>query len=568
MSLAIEERGDFDPPVVLSEIDSLREDAVGLAAESLVVAARGALSRDDTSEVRRILTVLEELVDTGPWAANAQLDIISPALERFRELCRSVRGQSGSKIVREQNAGDRNKALCDTALKRFRAEVQPGLENLIRLLPSNHEGAQQAREEAAACLSGIATDYTWADDFIASENLHEEALKLAPDTLGAIRIEDGLAQVRGAAHNQRVFGTPISSAPSLRTVNGFGFALYGSSDYDEATRSYSTTHYFVGFFVPIFPVSRYRVINTGPSGYRFLGKIPFRRLDRWHLGISLTAIAALIIIIAASSSNSSNVYSNTPTSSYPSAAQDSGTSIAETPELTGGYSGVVHNLTAGVSADFTVVLTERNRAIQGCMEVKSPLVGSGSLRGTASGSELSFVVVGDSMQIEFAGRRSAGNLTGTYVVSRNGAGSKENGTFFLKKTSSEGLSSGFNISSCPGDTLHISTPPGLAALKSRIDSGRLQMAALKTQIQPVIDELTSLNAQMQALNAELKSLDEQHNLGSQIDTDDYNAKVNAHNALLARQRALIAANRADLKTYDDLIDQDSALVKQYNALLK
>ena len=94
------------------------------------------------------------------------------------------------------------------------------------------------------------------------------------------------------------------------------------------------------------------------------------------------------------------------------------------------------------------------------------------------------------------------------------------------------------------------------------------MAALKTQIQPVIDELTSLNAQMQALNAELKSLDEQHNLGSQIDTDDYNAKVNAHNALLARQRALIAANRADLKTYDDLIDQDSALVKQYNALLK
>ena len=65
-----------------------------------------------------------------------------------------------------------------------------------------------------------------------------------------------------------------------------------------------------------------------------------------------------------------------------------------------------------------------------------------------------------------------------------------------------------------------------------------------------------------------RSLDEQHNLGSQIDTDDYNAKVNAHNALLARQRALIAANRADLKTYDDLIDQDSALVKQYNALLK
>jgi hypothetical protein len=218
-----------------------------------VVAARDALTRNDTSTVRLILAALEELADTGPWAAVAQEDIASPAVERFQALCRAVREEFGSKIVREQGTPEHNKSLCDAALKRFRGEIEPALDRMIQLVPPDHEAAQQSREEAALCLSGIATDYTWADDFIASEKLHEEALRLAHDTLGAIRIEDGLAQVRKAAHTQRVFGAPISSAPSLSTVNGFGCTLYGGSDYDPETRSYAMTHYFVALFIPSSP---------------------------------------------------------------------------------------------------------------------------------------------------------------------------------------------------------------------------------------------------------------------------------------------------------------------------
>ena len=77
------------------------------------------------------------------------------------------------------------------------------------------------------------------------------------------------------------------------------------------------------------------------------------------------------------------------------------------------------------------------------------------------------------------------------------------------------------------------------------------MAPLEAQLKPVIDELTSLDAQMETLNAELKSLDEQQKAGVQIDIDDYNAKVKTHNALLAKIRALVAANKSDLKTYND-----------------
>ena len=563
----LEQGGAFEPAAFPSEIEALRDNAVESAAEPMVVAGRDALARDDTLTVRRILAALETLADTGLWVATAQHDIAAPAVERFRALCRAVHDEFGSKIVREQNAGERNKSVCDAELKRFRSDIEPALNSMLQLLPPDHQAAQESREEAALCLTGIATDYTWADDFIASEKLHEEALRLAQNTLGTIRIEHGLEQIRGAARKQRVFGASISSAPVLGTFNGFGFTLYGSSDYDKETQSYATTHYFVALFVPIFPIGRYRVINLGGSTYRFLGKLPLRQADRWHLGIAAAAIVAMILI-GVFSGESSNVSSTPSTSSYATSSQTSKASIAESAELTGTYSGVVQNLTAGVSADFQILVTERNGAIRGCMEVKPPLIGSGSLRGTVDGLHFSFVVASDSVQIAFDGQRNATNLSGTYLVSNRDGGSKQKGTFVLNKISSEGLSSGFNISNCRGDAPRTSTPAELSALKARIEAGRSQMTVLKTQLQPVIEELTSLDAQMETLKAELKSLDGQQKSGVRIDIDNYNAKVKTYNALLVRQRALIAANSSDLKTYDDLVDQDKVLVRQYNALLK
>jgi S1-C subfamily serine protease len=121
-------------------------------------------------------------------------------------------------------------------------------------------------------------------------------------------------------------------------------------------------------------------------------------------------------------------------------------------ELTGEYSGVVQNLTAGQSADFTILVSEsKGGAIQGCMAVKLPLVGSGYLRGIVQGPQLSFGVVGDFGKISFSGQRDASDLSGTYVVSSAIGGSPEKGTFVLHKVSSEGLASGFNILNCPSD---------------------------------------------------------------------------------------------------------------------
>lgn len=153
LALALEERGGYEPPAFPSEIGALREDAVRSAAEPLISAARDALARNDTSTVRRILAALKVLADTGPWAATAQEDIASPAVERFRALCRAVREECASNITRDQDATEGNKKVCDAALKRFRDEIEPELNRVMQLLPPDYEAAQLSREEAALCLS-------------------------------------------------------------------------------------------------------------------------------------------------------------------------------------------------------------------------------------------------------------------------------------------------------------------------------------------------------------------------------------------------------------------------------
>jgi hypothetical protein len=156
--------------------------------------------------------------------------------------------------------------------------------------------------------------------------LHEEALKLAPDSVIAIGIKDGLTQVREAKQKLRIFADlkPISGVPWLFTFNGFGFTLYGRSDFDTETQSFIAVYYFTALFIPIFPIARYRVINEKGNLYRFIGKLPLRSIDRMHQGLAMIGI---IVALAVGNSDAynppssvnfpgrSNSYSNSNTNS-------------------------------------------------------------------------------------------------------------------------------------------------------------------------------------------------------------------------------------------------------------
>jgi hypothetical protein len=139
--------------------------------------------------------------------------------------------------------------------------------------------------------------------------------------------------IEGLRRDKKLYGNlrPISSAPSLRTVNGIGFTLYGATDVDATNGSYLATYYFCFFFIPIFPICRYRVIRDGKS-YRFLGKAPLRTGDKWHLAISMGLILWFMIAVMAAgnasqssgTSSSGSSVRNSATYSYSPSLQSSG----------------------------------------------------------------------------------------------------------------------------------------------------------------------------------------------------------------------------------------------------
>jgi hypothetical protein len=122
--------------------------------------------------------------------------------------------------------------------------------------------------------------------------LLSKAQALATDSSVRQRLQDNLAiAIRNA---ERLGGlSPLKNAPVLYTVNGIGMKLYGSSE-ARPDGSVMTTYYFVFFFIPIFPIARYRVIQNGNS-YQFLGKGELRTLDKWHIGIALALTGYLLI---------------------------------------------------------------------------------------------------------------------------------------------------------------------------------------------------------------------------------------------------------------------------------
>jgi hypothetical protein len=88
---------------------------------------------------------------------------------------------------------------------------------------------------------------------------------------------------------------PIQSAPTLYTLNGVGTNLYGKRDHDPYTQSYVATLYFVVLFIPIFPISCYRVIPHQGGGWNFIGKVDWSDRERYHLWAALAIIGILFL---------------------------------------------------------------------------------------------------------------------------------------------------------------------------------------------------------------------------------------------------------------------------------
>ncbi|WMW64530.1 hypothetical protein [Nitratidesulfovibrio liaohensis] len=184
-----------------------------------------------------------------------------------------------------------------TSADREAQKVMDAAPQLIAELSALKRGVEvlsQGKDEIALTLMHCAVVYgNNTEKWKICLTFLEEAFKYASSQNVKSRIQSNLNTVRD---NDRVCGnlSPISSAPSLHTINGIGTTMYGSTDHDPASGTYLSTYYFVFLAIPIFPISRYRVMPTD-GGYLFLGKAPLRIFDKCHIAISLGLIVWMIV---------------------------------------------------------------------------------------------------------------------------------------------------------------------------------------------------------------------------------------------------------------------------------
>jgi DnaJ-like protein len=118
--------------------------------------------------------------------------------------------------------------------------------------------------------------------------------------------------------------------------------------------------------------------------------------------------------------------------------------------ISGQFGGIVHNQSAGVSAEFGILVLDNGGDLSGCIAVKQPLFGSGPLLGHVLGSDVTFVVTSAIGKLTFVGLRDDTNISGTYTVDR-GSPPVETGTFSIGKIKSEIPGSYIRKQTCPTD---------------------------------------------------------------------------------------------------------------------
>jgi len=237
-----------------------------------------------TSLLKKYFQHFPELAERAEDDSEALTDI--ERTRSFSELLKPFK----DRLSKDLESSEVTPARADQIAKSLHSDI-PKLSAAARVAGVPDDLIQSEENHAAQVLVSCAVAYgNHSENWSACVEIIENALQYATTSTAIERANENLQTCQ---RNAKLFAglTPIKSAPTLQTINGCGFAMYGSTDVDHETGSYMTTYYFVMIFVPIFPICRYRVIGTGGNSYRFLAKGPLRDFDKWHLGLA----AALLL---------------------------------------------------------------------------------------------------------------------------------------------------------------------------------------------------------------------------------------------------------------------------------
>jgi hypothetical protein len=318
---------ELDDPRLTMEVADQIWRTLPLVMSTVTIRLAGRAARKGNGEdVRRHLVYLANCDFNQSSISVIRDREAAPLVEQIRRLCDPIAQRSKADPDHADQLAQQ--LIADT--KSLLAGIQP-------LLGEKHHLYQTACETVAKTVRDCVIDYgNKTEGWERCLPLLDQALELATDDGLRSRLQEDINQVE----KNRRFGNlkPIRAAPSLRTTNSCGCTLYGHSDYDAETGSHMATYYFVILGIPIFPIRRYRVIQSGDT-YRFLGKAPLRSGDKIHLAVS---IGIVIFIIASAmldsrehstgrvASQSTTSYSTTPMYSLPGGPSTSASRVSGT----------------------------------------------------------------------------------------------------------------------------------------------------------------------------------------------------------------------------------------------
>ncbi len=206
---------------------------------------------------------------------------------------------SQSKIMRDNAAGtlrsisiDLNNILNETAValglariadqisgtESFKNKMKQDLEQIEK-----NDAHKNKEEKFAAIIDPIVANFKSGNVDMSLRTINEYIYNENTDP----ELKQSLKEIKEVIE-ERVTknGTPISKAPSMATINGVGSRIYGD------------TLYFVILFIPVIPISRYKLERHGDS-YSFQGKLP---LHKWQKIWIWVAVIVVIIMVLSSAS--------------------------------------------------------------------------------------------------------------------------------------------------------------------------------------------------------------------------------------------------------------------------
>lgn len=234
-------------------------------------------------------------------------EVINTAIDALKNIVDEI----DKNIVHKEGNTKSNKLYCENHFPEFMDTMRKYVDPAKYSADGSYKIIMRI---AVIVYRRMAAAWTWGNDFIKADEYLRMALPfvdyLASNNPTSEDLEskksfyEDINKYKIDADTQRIevqkFARegliPISSAPSLSTINGCGLRLYGRDDIDPGNGSYLATYYFVFLFIPIIPLNQYRVISHGNS-YQFLGKKPLEGFKKiWR---NMAIIVAIVLGINA-----------------------------------------------------------------------------------------------------------------------------------------------------------------------------------------------------------------------------------------------------------------------------